>query len=215
MERRKAIKNIGLGLGAFVATPAAMSILQSCGGSSLEPWKPKFFSEAEGVFLRRVLDAMIPASGELPSATTANVHVFVDKYVNEVYDVDDKGPTRESMKVTFQGLLEDAGEENIASVKTSAYVAFLGKYLNKSKEEHEATEKRIWEYRDANGSEMGMPAADRIYSFLTGLRGRAVWAYQRSELVGKTILAYKPVPGEQQGCIDVQEATGGRAWALN
>jgi hypothetical protein len=27
-------------------------------------------------------------------------------------------------------------------------------------------------------------------------------------------LIYRPIPGEQKGCVDLEEATGGRAWTI-
>ena len=39
-------------------------------------------------------------------------------------------------------------------------------------------------------------------------------AYRGSELVGEQYLAYDPIPGRQVGCIDLEEATGGRIWSL-
>jgi len=27
-------------------------------------------------------------------------------------------------------------------------------------------------------------------------------------------LAYSPIPGQQKGCVDLEETTGGRAWSL-
>lgn len=177
---------------------------------------PAFFTEDEGIFLRNVLDTMLPAAGELPSATAVNVHVFIDKFDKEVIDVEKKGPIREAMKVTVSGLMSDTGKEDISSVKSSDYETFLTKYLKKTKEEHEAIQDRIQAHIDKNGdSAAGLSEQDKIYRFLVDIRNMAIWAYQSSELVGKTILAYKPVPGEQRGCVDVEEATGGVAWALN
>ena len=46
------------------------------------------------------------------------------------------------------------------------------------------------------------------------LRNSSVWAYKTSELIGETVLAYAPIPGKQQGCISLDEATGGKAWSL-
>ena len=83
MERRKAIKNIGLSFGAFVATPTALSVLQSC-GPAMEPCAPAFLSEDNGKLLRKLVDGILPGVDDLPSGTGANVHVFIDKYLDEV-----------------------------------------------------------------------------------------------------------------------------------
>ena len=33
-------------------------------------------------------------------------------------------------------------------------------------------------------------------------------------LLAKTVLVFRPIPGEQKGCIDLQETTNGRAWTI-
>ncbi len=49
MDRRKALKKIGLSFGYVVATPTVISLLQSCKNDTknLTTWVPKFFSNDE------------------------------------------------------------------------------------------------------------------------------------------------------------------------
>ena len=49
-----------------------------------------------------------------------------------------------------------------------------------------------------------------IFALLTNLKSLMIRAYRGSELVGEQYLAYDPIPGRQGGCIDLEEATGGR-----
>ena len=53
-----------------------------------------------------------------------------------------------------------------------------------------------------------------IFALLTNLKSLRIRAYRGSELVGEQYLAYDPIPGRQIGCIDLEEATGGRIWSL-
>ena len=39
-------------------------------------------------------------------------------------------------------------------------------------------------------------------------------AFKTNEFIGEEVLAYAPIPGEQKGCVDLMEATGGKAWSL-
>ena len=32
--------------------------------------------------------------------------------------------------------------------------------------------------------------------------------------IGKNILVYRPIPGEQRGCVDLIETTNGRVWTI-
>jgi len=52
------------------------------------------------------------------------------------------------------------------------------------------------------------------HSMINSLRSLAASAFKNSEVIGETVLAYAPVPGEQKGCVSIEEATGGRAWSL-
>ena len=45
MDRRKALKNMGLALGYTVATPTLISIVQSCKNEKVLEWKPDFFTK--------------------------------------------------------------------------------------------------------------------------------------------------------------------------
>ncbi len=212
MERRKAIKNIGLTFGAFVGTPAALSVLQSC--ETEIPWTPVFLTKDEGIVLKELADTILPASGELPSATEVNVHAFIDKFINEVMSLEDQENQRIGITSTIEGLLSAAGKEAIDDLNNEDYESFLAANLRKTKAEEEATQESIGDYMEQNENSAGMPEELKIYSFLSGLRGMSIWAYKGSERVGETILAYKPIPSQQQGCIPVEEATGGKAWSL-
>ena len=52
------------------------------------------------------------------------------------------------------------------------------------------------------------------YNFLNSLRSRGVSAFKMSEYIGEKVLAYSPIPGQQIGCVDLNEATGGKAWSI-
>ncbi len=215
MERRKALKNIGISFGAVVATPSVLSLLQSCQAQET-PWLPQFFNEEQGKFVRRIVDNILPSSGDLPSATDVNVHVFIDKFMQEVITVDDKPNAREMVTVAMQTLMESAGATSIDDVKESNYVDFLTNNLKKSKEEEAQLMGKVYAYLGENNNNLkGMEPSLVAFQFLSQIRSMSIWAYKNSELVGETILAYVPVPGQQQGCIDVQEATGGKAYSLN
>ena len=51
-------------------------------------------------------------------------------------------------------------------------------------------------------------------SFTTELRNLTINAFRTNEYIGENVLAYQPVPGRNVGCVDLDEATGGKAWSL-
>ena len=69
------------------------------------------------------------------------------------------------------------------------------------------------EAREKAGNEISDSEKDAA-TFAGQLRSLTVSAFKTSEFIGENVLAYAPVPGEQRGCVDLMEATGGKAWFL-
>ena len=200
MDRRQALKGLGLSLGYVVATPTIISMLQSCKnetGSSLA-WKPKFFTADEATVLENLVNLILPSSGDLPGASDVNVTQFIDLYTSNVSSEEEQ----EGYKKGLASVINALGKP-VAKLSSEDYDVVLAKYLKASKEEQET-------FRN---NEQEAP----VLETLLGVRGMTIWTYQTSEKVGEEVLAYDPVPGEQKGCISVEEATGewgGRAWSL-
>lgn len=38
--------------------------------------------------------------------------------------------------------------------------------------------------------------------------------FKTNEFIGENVMAYAPIPGQQKGCVDLMETTGGKAWSL-
>lgn len=214
MERRKAIKNMGLSVGAMVASPSILSLLQSCQASEA-PWVPVFYTQEEGVFVKKLMQIILPPNGDLPGAIDLNLHIFIDKYQKEVLLVDEKGPHRKSLELAKNDMLSDGNLNSLNEASEDNYVGLLKKHLSGSYADQKAMVDEIDDYLDENDDiSTGLPAQIRIYKFLNDLRNLSIWAYQINERVGENIMAYKPIPADQQGCVDLQETTGGMAWSL-
>jgi hypothetical protein len=211
MERRKAIKNIGLSFGAFIATPTALSFLQSC-GSSMEPWTPAFLSEDQGKMLRKVVDGIIPAIDDFPSASGVGVHAAIDKYLDEVMPLEDRESFMTSLGQVYDDMLASTGESSFDGVSPEQVDAYLNENLKKTEEELEAMRAEMTKIYFGEAEITELPEGVQQDMFLINLRDMAISAYKQSEVVGKNILAYDPVPGEFIGCGDLQELTGGRGW---
>lgn len=199
MKRRDALKRLGLASAAIVATPTLVSLLNSC---STEPelWEPQFLSLEEGQLLKKMVDVFLPKS-ELPSATEVNVPEFVDRFVNEVYSIEDQ--------VIFK----------------DAYAKMLGSIKDQSQEQVDyLQEKNIKSFLDNNLKVKGEIDTERInnpdYDGLTTseclntIKGMCINAYITSEKIGEEVLAYDPVPGAYY-CDDLEELTEGKRWSLS
>ena len=67
--------------------------------------------------------------------------------------------------------------------------------------------------RDFESNKTNPPVVALSYNFLNTIRRLTITSFKWSETIGEKVLAYNPIPGRQVGCVDLNEATGGRAWS--
>lgn len=199
MKRREALKNIGLATGFFVATPTIVSLLQSC-TSDVKTWTPQFLTVDQGVVLTKLNNIILPKTDDLPSATELNAPEFIDKYLNEVLEVDEQ----EHFNTAFNNIitiLKPNEDVSIDKVTEDDYKALLDKYM--------LLEDEIDEERETNPESLEMTKSE----FLNNLKWMTINAYLTTEKIGETVLVYDPVPS-QFYCGDLQELTGGKSYSL-
>ncbi|SFR35312.1 Gluconate 2-dehydrogenase subunit 3 [Robiginitalea myxolifaciens] len=216
MERRAVLKNMGLAMGAAVATPTLLSILQSCQGETGPVFTPVFFSQEEGDVLLKTVDIILPKT-DTPSASELQVHAFIDKYMDEVVPLEEQEMLRMGMGAFVSSILEASGKESAADIETADIEPVLAEALVKLDEEEEmAMNEAMMAYFQAMEAGEEATLDDKIASrgFAQNMRGAAIWAYKSSEYIGEEVLAYLPVPGEYVPCGDVDELTGGKAWSI-
>lgn len=215
MDRRKALKNMGLAMGYTVATPTLISLMQSCKGEPAVVWTPDFFTIDEGSAVTKLVDIILPKT-DTPSASEVNVHHFIDKFANEVMEKEQQDFVRMSMNKFMDKVLADSGKEQIKDITTEDLEPVLAAALKVSNEDKVTNMKMINTYNKAvaAGEEAQLDDTVSRFAFADNLRGMTIWGYKTSEYVGEEVLAYLPVPGEYIGCADTQELTGGKAWSL-
>ena len=197
MDRRQALKGLGLSVGYVVATPTIISMLQSC-KTDAAAWKPIFLTIDEGIVVRNLVDLILPKTEATPGALDVNVPEFLDLFASKVYTEERQAHLKTGLKGILRALKVE--DNNASALKTEDYDALLAKYLKANKEEVAAFK----------NNEADLVVLDA----LTALRSASIWAYTNTEEIGENVLAYDPIPGRQQGCISVEEATGGKAWSL-
>lgn len=200
MNRRKALRNIGLGTGFVVLSSPLLTMLQGCTAEK-EIWTPNFLSVDEGKFLRNVVDIILPKSEDSPSATEVNVPEFIDTYWNEVLMDDEKAKQKKAIAKMVNSVKTDYNED-LDMVSEEDYKKVLDKYLL-GKDEKDPQ-------RDENPNDSDFVSD---YELLGGLKWMTINAYIGSEQVGENVLFYDPVPS-QYYCGDLQELTGGRSNSL-
>lgn len=217
MERRSALKNMGMAFGYAVATPTLLGLLQSCKDkAAYAEWIPSFLGKEQGYALAQTLDVILPKT-DTPSATEMNVHVFIDAYLNEVLPEEQQDFVKLKMGNFFDKVLADSGKESLLDIESADIEPALQTYLKKrTDEEEEAHFEAINSYMEAikQGGEASLDEDIASFSFANDLRNLATWAYKSSEFVGEEVLAYLPIPGEYIACGDLNTLTGGKAWSL-
>ncbi|MFC4095981.1 gluconate 2-dehydrogenase subunit 3 family protein [Euzebyella saccharophila] len=215
MDRRKALRNMGLALGYTVATPTLISIVESCKQEPSFEWTPDFFSKDEGAVLTKLVDIILPKT-DTPSASETQVHLFIDRFALEVMDEKQQNFVKMSIGRFIEKALKDSGKEKGGELSAEELEPVLAEALSVSKEDEAKNFEAIKQYHEAvaEGKEPLLDDGISRFAFANNLRGLTIMGYKTSEYVGENVLAYLPVPGEFIACGDLQELTGGKAWSL-
>ena len=215
MDRRKALKNMGLALGYTVATPTLISIVQSCKEEATSQWVPEFLSRSESKVVTQLIDIILPKT-DTPSASEVNVHQFIDRFAQQVMPVKQQNFLKMAMGHFMDKAKSMSGKENADDFTADDLEPVLAAVLKVSKEQEMSNGKAVQMFNEAKaaGKEATLDADVASHAFATNLRGLTIWGYKTSEYVGEEVLAYLPLPGKYVACGDVEELSGGKAWSL-
>lgn len=216
MERRRALKNIGLGLGYAVATPSLISIIQSCKNKETIDWVPAFFSPEQGQMVKRLVDVILPKT-DTPSASEVNVHVFIDEYIDKVMELEFQGFLKILTDKFADFATEMAGKDSVSDLSDEELENALSAALQSSKENKEAHQQAIGKFMEAQakGEAAELDAEVASTNFADSLRDFAIQSYKLTEEIGENVLTYQSIPGEYVPCGDLEELTGGKAYSLD
>jgi hypothetical protein len=215
MDRRKALKNMGLAMGYTVATPTLISIMQSCKSEAVMEWTPDFFTKDHGTVLTKLVDIILPKT-DTPSASEVQVNLFIDRFINEVFDKEQQVFLKMLTNRFMEKALTDSGEEKVTDIREEQLEKTLATVLKITKEEETKNEEAVEAYTAAvaEGKEPVLDDAVASHAFASNLRNMTIMGYKTSEYVGEEVLSYLPVPGPYVACGDLEELTGGKAWSL-
>jgi hypothetical protein len=191
MDRRKALKNIGTGIGTIALTPAVVSLFHSC--QTDVSYSSVFFTENDFKIVSTLMELIIPKT-DIPGAIELKLPEFVDAYIDAVYDEKRKGRFSSGLEEFLAAGIKDAGKEKAIHLSITDWDSQLAKYLKL-------------------GNEI-LEDEKQAAKFAGELRSLTVNAFKTNEFIGENVLAYAPIPGKQEGCVDLMETTGGKAWSL-
>ncbi len=215
MKRREVIKKIGFSFGAVTLTPSLLSVLNGCDFKQ-EGWQPKFLSYQEYDMTEKITDIFIPKT-DIPGAKELNLSRFIDAHFQLMLSSAEQKNIKFLMKEFSQMLLEKTSKKKLDEVSTSEYENQFSRLLKADKLQRQRWQKSYNDYTEKlNKGEAVKPLSKDInsYIFLDGLRQLSIWGFRNSEYIGEKVLAYDPVPGQQKGCVDLIETTGGKSWSI-
>lgn len=159
-----------------------------------------FFKKGDIEFLNELSDLIIPSSAKIPGSKELNLLRFVDIYISKVLS---KGEQKTIYNALDKFKLEYLKSSSLSNIDSKTLNSLLDYFFVKNKPKHD-----IW-MNDFMSTE-----ESQSYIFLYSLRELLISAFKTNEYIGKNILVYRPIPGEQRGCVDLIEATNGRAWTI-
>lgn len=215
MDRRKALRNMGLAMGYTVATPTLISLIQSCKGEPVLEWTPDFFTKEQGSAVTSLVDIILPKT-DTPSASEVQVNLFIDRFANEVMEKEQQDFFKMTMGRFLDKAMADSGKEKTTELTAEELEKTLAAALKFTKEDQVKMFETIDSYNEAiaKGETPALDDTIAQFAFANNLRGMTIWGYKTSEFVGEEVLEYLPVPGEYIPCGDLQELTGGKDWSL-
>jgi hypothetical protein len=215
MQRRTALKNIGLSLGALTLSSTVVGLFESC-QTGTAAWQPEFLSLEQADLLDKIIDVILPTTENVPGAKDLNLTQFLDGYMAKVSSPEDKVFTLLGLPLVSKLMFEASGKSQVSELTSQDIDGQLNLFLRADPAIKETRQNDLnsWVEAIENGEQISVPEEGVVHSLLNSIRDLSVFAFKNSELIGETVLAYSPVPGEQRGCVDVSEASGGRAWSL-
>jgi hypothetical protein len=158
---------------------------------------------------------MLPKT-KTPGAKELNISQFMDGFMAHVVSPEDREFAQIAIPVVSKLFLEASGKAKVTEISNEDVDVQLNRFLRADKATQEARQQLLGDWSEAisNGEASAIPEEGVAHEMINSLRSLAVYAFKNNEIIGETVLAYAPVPGEQKGCISLEEATGGRAWSL-
>lgn len=207
MNRREALKGLGLTLGYTMAAPTLLQALQSCSAKG-EVWTSVFFTDQEKEIVTFLVDIIIPST-DTPGGLEVNIPQFIDLMCNDTLQNADQDLLHQGSELFAQGF-KKTFDKDIEKAKPQEIQKLLATYFDLDKTEEDKVKfiqsKRVDELADSERNNY------KLYKFLLAVRNLSLIGYFSSEKIGKEVLSFDPIPGPYKPCIPVSEV--GNAWSI-
>lgn len=205
MERREALKNLGFGSMALFTSTVFFGALQGCSSTVELDWKPVYLSPEEASQLGKVCEGIMPKTST-PGAIEAGVPSHLDSALANIYRNREAGYFKRGLNV-FVANFNANQEVSFVKATTEQMTEAINSYFDK----YEADKDILRNYRAEFRKEGEKDDVFVETYFVTNVVDSTIWSYFSSELVGKEVMAYDPIPGKYEGCIPYEP--GQKAWS--
>ena len=130
MDRRAALKNIGVSFGSITLSSGVLSIIQSCQTNDLN-WTPKFFTAKRIGFMDRMLEIIIPET-DTPGAISLNLSKFIDAHVNKNISSKNQSELNQEIDEFMNFILNNENKNTLNEIDNIKLEKYLSNHLDLS-----------------------------------------------------------------------------------
>lgn len=189
MDRREALKRIGVLLGGTVSLPLVNAVLSGCEPAEA-PWDPRTLSKAQNEIIQTITEMIIPRT-ETPGANDVRVNRFIDMILSDWAEDEDRVRFLEGFTQLSERCQKNYGKE---------FLDMDGKQ-----------QLELLANLDKEGVEARLNDVDvKDLPFFALVKEMTLVGYYTSEAGATQELTYKPVPIYYDGCVPVEDV--GRTW---
>lgn len=183
MTRREALRRAALFLGAALAPSVLSGALQAATAAAAPGAKPRYLNPAQFDLAGAIAERILPRT-DTPGAIDVGVPAFIDLMYGKYLSA--------AEQKTFAAGLADFDQAAVA-----AHGRSFGQLAPAQ--------------QDAVLTQAAVAAQKQEKTFLHQIKELTVVGYFTSEIVGREVLHYDPVPGRFDGCVPISEV-GNRLW---
>jgi hypothetical protein len=183
ISRREAIRRAALMLGVALTPSLFSTALQAQSGLTTTVPGLRYLSESQRAMVAIIAERILPKT-DTPGAVDAGVPDFINIIYGKYLNEDDK-------------IMFSSGLDEVATQALKLYNKNIAQ-LSSEEQDHLL--------RDIARASQALPK-----SFFLQIKELTVVGYFTSELVGKTVLKYDPIPGRYDPCIPLS-AVGNAQW---
>lgn len=183
ISRREAIRRAALMLGVALTPSLLSTALQAQSGATTTVPGLRYLSESQRAMVAIIAERILPKT-DTPGALDAGVPEFINIIYGKYLNEDDK-------------IMFSSGLDEVAARALKFYRRSIAQ-LSAEEQDHLL--------RDIARASQALPT-----SFFLQIKELTVVGYFTSELVGKTVLKYDPIPGRYDPCIPLSDV-GNAQW---